>query len=85
MADGGSDHCTAGLTGKLKLAMQGAYDQADLRTIAVSVSVSLQGASHRELASGGMWLSRPCSSAFLCLCGPDFASDGEIQACNGDL
>src|SRR4028119_956631 len=39
LADGGSDHCTGGLTRNLKLVMQMAEGQADPQTIAVSVSV----------------------------------------------
>jgi hypothetical protein len=85
LADGGVDHCTGGLTGHLKLVMQMAEGQADPQTIAVSVSVSLQGASHKEPAFGGMWLSMPCSSAFLCLYELSCASDGETLACNDDL
>src|SRR3990170_4369278 len=41
LADGGSDHCAAGLTGRLKLAMQGPKGPPVTQTIAVSVSVSL--------------------------------------------
>src|SRR4028119_2432525 len=39
LADGESDHCTGGLIGKLKLAMQMAQGQADPQTIAVSGSL----------------------------------------------
>jgi hypothetical protein len=85
LADGGSDHRTGGLTRNLKLVMQMAQGQPDPRGISVSVSVSLQGASHREPAFGGMWLSMPCSLAFLCLYELSCASDGETPGYNDDL